>query len=247
MRDTTSIETVLHETREFPPPAGFSEAIGGAYVDSLAAYRSEHERSIRDPDGFWSEVASAFHWFQPWERVVEWDLPDAKWFVGGKTNISYNCLERQIEAGHGDEIALIWEGEPIEGAGGPEIRRYTYRELHAETCRFANALRALGVERGDIVTIYMGMVPELAIAMLACARIGAPHSVIFGGFSANAIADRVHDAKSRLIITCDGAWRRGGVVPLKGERRPGGPARRHRRERHRPATHRKRRAVDGGT
>ena len=214
MTEATSIESVLQEDREFPPPSDFSAAIGGAYISSLDEYQKMHRRSIEDPEGFWGEIASEFHWFKPWDKVLEWKLPDAKWFAGGTTNVSYNCLDRQIDQGHGDEVALIWEGEPV-GGSGPEVRRYTYRELLAEVCKFANALKGLGVGRGDIVTIYMGMVPELAIAMLACARIGAPHSIIFGGFSAQAIADRVEDAKSKVLVTCDGAWRRGSVVPLK--------------------------------
>ena len=214
MAETTSIESSLHEDRLFPPPAGFSESVGGAWISSLDEYTRLHERSIRDPEGFWGEIAADFVWFEPWRQVLEWNLPDARWFVGGRTNICHNCLDRQIDRGHGDETALVWEGEPMDGAT-PEIRTFTYRDLHREVCRFAHALRSLGVGKGDIVTIYLGMVPELAIAMLACARIGAPHSVIFAGFSAQAIADRVADAQSRTVITADGAWRRGGVVPLK--------------------------------
>ena len=181
----------------------------------MEAYHALHRRSVEDPEGFWGEAAREhLHWFTPFSKVLEWHCPDARWFVGGTTNACFNAVDRQVEAGFGDEIAIVWEGEPV-GADGPEIRRLTYRDLQRETARFANALRSLGVGKGDIVTIYMGMVPEVAIAMLACARIGAAHSVIFGGFSATAIVDRVHDAKSRVILTCDGAWRRGSVVPLK--------------------------------
>ncbi len=212
--DTSSIESVLKEGRVFEPPASFSERVGGTYISSMEEYRKLYERSIRDPEAFWAEVAAQFDWFKPWETVLEWDLPDAKWFVGGRTNICHNCVDRQVNGGHGDETAIIWEGEPLEG-GEPEVRRYTYRELQREISRFANVLKGRGVKKGDVVTIYMGMVPELAIAMLACARIGAPHSIIFGGFSSQAIADRVIDADSRTIVTCDGAWRRGKVVPLK--------------------------------
>ena len=208
------IESILHETRLFPPPAEFAPSVGGAWVDSIESYRALHERGLRDPEGYWGELAGEFDWFRRWDRVLEWNLPDAKWFVGGTTNICHNCVDRQVIAGHGDEVAILWEGEPI-GAGGPEIRRLTYRDLQRETARLGNALKALGVKRGEVVTIYMGMVPELAIAMLACARIGAAHSIIFGGFAASAIVDRVHDAESRVILTCDGAWRRGKVVPLK--------------------------------
>jgi acetyl-CoA synthetase len=210
---STAIESVLTESRVFDPPAEFSESIGGAHVASMEDYERRYRHSIDDPEAFWGEVASEFDWMRPWDRVLEWNTPDAKWFVGGQTNICHNCIDRQVQQGHGDETALIWEGEPLDGT--PEVRRFTYRELQDEVCRFANALKGLGVKKGDIVTIYMGMVPELAITMLACARIGAAHSVIFGGFSAQAIADRVIDARSRFLVTGDGAWRRGSVVPLK--------------------------------
>ncbi|MCP3905142.1 MAG: acetate--CoA ligase [Planctomycetes bacterium] len=212
-KTSAAIESVLTEERVFHTPAGFSEAIGGAYVESMEDYERQYQRSIDDPEGFWGEAASEFDWMRPWDRVLEWNCPDAKWFVGGQTNICHNCVDRQVDQGHGDEVAIIWEGEPMDGA--PEVRTFTYRELRDEVSRCANALKKLGVKKGDIVTIYLGMVPELAVAMLACARIGAAHSVIFGGFSAQAIADRVEDARSRFLITGDGAWRRGSVVPLK--------------------------------
>ena len=212
-----SIESILHEERRFDPPADLGDRLGDAYVPDLETYRREYRRSLEDRDGFWAEKARELHWFEPWTEVCNGSLENAGWFIGGRTNVSYNCLDRQIESGHGDDLALVWEGEPpLEGGDEPwEIRRYTYRDLHREVCRCANALRELGVRKGDVVTIYMGMVPELAVAMLACARIGAPHSIIFGGFSAQAIVDRVRDASSRVIITCDGSWRRGSVVPLK--------------------------------
>jgi len=209
---STGIESVLTENRLFPPAPAFA---GRAHVGSLDEYRRLHQRSLDDPDGFWGEAARELHWFKPWRRVLEWKAPDAKWFVGASTNLSFNCLDRQVQAGLGEETAIIWEGEPIGPGGQPEIRRLTYRELLRETCRFANVLKSLGVKKGDVVTIYMPMVPEAAVAMLACARIGAAHSVIFGGFSASAIADRVHDASSRVIVTADGGYRRGAVVPLK--------------------------------
>ena len=212
--ESGAIHSVLQEERVFEPPAGFADAIGGVHVPTMDAYRAMHARSLEDPEGFWSEVASELHWFRKWDRVLEWNLPDAQWFVGGQTNVCYNCLDRQIESGHGDQVAIVWEGEPV-GDAGPEIRRLTYADLKVETCRFANVLRSLGVGKGDVVTIYMGMVPELAVAMLACARIGAVHSVIFGGFSSHAIVERVQDAESRVIVTCDGGWRRGSIVPLK--------------------------------
>ncbi len=210
----SSIDSVLKEERTFAPPAEFSESIGGAYVGSIEEYRRLYDRSINDPEGFWAEIAAELDWFRPWEKVLEWEPPDARWFVGATTNICHNCVDRQVAQGHGDSIAIIWEGEPI-GRCGPEIRRLTYADLKGEVCRLANVLKGLGVGKGDVVTLYMGMVPELAIAMLACARIGATHSVIFAGFSAQAIADRVEDAGSRIIVTADGGWRRGKVVELK--------------------------------
>ncbi|QDU65509.1 acetate--CoA ligase [Engelhardtia mirabilis] len=209
-----NIESSLHETRVFPPRPAAELGMSHWVVDGREDYREQHRRAIEDPERFWGAVASELDWFEPFSRVLDWKAPDAKWFDGGVTNVCHNALDRQIAAGHGDEVALIWEGEPTPG-GQPEVLRFTYRELHAEVCRFARALDALGVKKGDVVTIYMGMVPELAIAVLACARIGAPHSVIFGGFSAQAIVDRVQDASSQVIVTCDGSWRRGGVVPLK--------------------------------
>ncbi len=213
MSDSGNIESVLQEDRVFDPPTSFAERVGGAYIESLDAYRTMWERSIADPDAFWAEVADELDWFERWDTVSEWNCPDTKWFVGGTTNVCHNCVDRQIASGHGDDTAIIWEGEPIDD--GPEVRHLSYHDLHAEVCRCANALKSLGVKKGDVVTIYMGMVPELAVAVLACARIGAPHSVIFGGFSSQAIADRVNDAASRVVITCDGSWRRGKVVPLK--------------------------------
>ncbi|MCL4741627.1 MAG: acetate--CoA ligase [Phycisphaerales bacterium] len=212
--ESASIESILQENRVFPPRPADDLGMPRWHVASMEEYRRLHRRSVENPEGFWGEIASELHWFTPWKRVLEWKAPDAKWFVGGRTNLSYNCLDRQIASGEGDQTAIIWEGEPV-GADGPEVRRLTYHDLHAEVCRFANALKGAGVKKGDVVTIYMGMVPEVAVAMLACARIGAAHSVIFGGFSSQAIVDRVHDAKSRVIVTCDGAWRRGNVVPLK--------------------------------
>jgi acetyl-CoA synthetase len=224
---SATIESVLTEKRIFNPPADFDQTIGGAHIKSMEQYRAMHQRSLDDPEGFWGEIAKELDWFSPWKNVLEWNCPDTKWFVGGTTNLCHNCVDRQVKAGLGDQTAIIWEGEPeqpqvpkstkpqVHNDGGFEIRRLTYSDLLRETSRLANVLKQLGVKKGDVVTLYMGMVPELAIAMLACARIGAAHSVIFGGFSAQAIVDRVKDAQSRLIITCDGAWRRGKIVPLK--------------------------------
>ncbi|MEC7352656.1 MAG: AMP-binding protein, partial [Planctomycetota bacterium] len=212
--EQVNIQSVLEEDRVFPPPADFGERVGGAVIADMADYEARWKRSIEDPEGYWDEVARGFDWSTPYSRVLEWDCPDARWFVGGRTNITDNCVDRQVRDGHGDEVAIIWEGEPV-GDDGPEVLELTYADLQRETARFGNVLKSLGVTKGDVVTIYMGMVPEVAIAMLACARIGAAHSVIFGGFSASAIVDRVNDAESKVILTCDGSWRRGSVVPLK--------------------------------
>jgi len=216
MSEPAPIQSALVENRVFPPPDGIGGRLGGAVIPSLAAYRKLYRQSIEDPEGFWGEIAREFDWFRPFDRTLDWECPDARWFVGGTTNVAHNCVDRQVIAGHGDEVAIVWEGEPVrEGAVPHEIRHLTYRDLMRESMRFANVLKALGVRKGDVVTLYMGMVPELVVAMLACARLGAPHSVIFGGFAASAIVDRVRDADSRIIVTCDGAWRRGQVVPLK--------------------------------
>ncbi|HUH61910.1 MAG TPA: acetate--CoA ligase [Terracidiphilus sp.] len=200
------IDSTLREDRVFPPPEEFSRK---AYIEGMAEYEDLYKKSIDDPESFWAGVAKELHWFQPWSKVLEWDLPSAKWFVGGKINLSYNCVDRHLSGPRRDKAAIIWEGEP------GEIRRLTYAELHAEVCRFANALKALGIQKGDRVAIYMGMTPELAVALLACARIGAIHSVIFGGFAANAIADRVQDAGCVAILTQDSSYRRGNEVKLK--------------------------------
>ncbi len=200
------IESLSHETRSFPPSAAFARRSVCASVDE---YRRLYDESINSPETFWARVADELHWFKKWDKVLEWDLPHAKWFVGGTTNISYNCLDRHLDAGRGDKIAYVWEGEP------GDQRTLTYRELHREVCRFANVLKTLGVAKGDRVCIYMPMVLELPIAMLACARIGATHSIVFGGFSANALVDRITDAEAKAVITADGGWRRGNVVPLK--------------------------------
>jgi acetyl-CoA synthetase len=201
-----NIDSILQENRVFPPPAEFSAK---AHIHSLDEYKRLYAEAAADPDAFWGKIASELHWFQPWSKVLEWDAPWAKWFSGGKINLSYNCLDRHVLAGRGSKVAFLWEGEP------GDTRRITYAELLAETERFANVLKGLGAGKGDRVAIYMGMVPELAIAMLACARIGAVHSVIFGGFSANAIVDRVNDQKSKLVITQDYSNRRGVQFPLK--------------------------------
>ena len=211
---SSSIESSLQEQRLFPPPAEFSRR---AHIKTRDEYDRLYHESIEQPEKFWARMAEQIHWFKKWDNVLEWKLPYAKWFVGGKLNASYACLDAQIEKGLGDKAAILWEGEPESGrpGSGGSVHRMSYRQLRDDVCRLANALKKLGVKKGDRVTIYMPMVPEAAIAMLACARLGAPHSVIFGGFSSQAIADRVEDARSDLIITADGGFRRGQIVPLK--------------------------------
>jgi acetyl-CoA synthetase len=200
------ITSVLKETRVFPPPSEFA---ADARIKDLAQYRDLWQRAKDDASGFWAEQAEQLHWFERWKQVLVWNEPHAQWFVGGKLNASYNCIDRHLESGRKNKAAIVWEGEP----GDSRVLRY--QDLHREVCKFANVLKKLGIKAGDRVTIYMPMVPELAIAMLACARIGAPHSIVFGGFSADAVADRNNDAQARLIITADGGWRRGKIVPLK--------------------------------
>ena len=200
------IESTLKEVRVFPPPESFAQA---AHVKSLGEYRGLHEASLRDPEGFWAQQAETLRWSRKWDRVLEWNPPFAKWFSGGTLNISENCLDRHVSTWRKNKAAIIWEGEP------GETRTLTYQELLRETGRFANVLKALGVHKGDRVGIYMPMIPEAAMAMLACARIGATHTVVFGGFSSEAVRDRMNDAEAKVIITADGGYRRGQVVPLK--------------------------------
>ena len=204
---SSQIDNVMQESRLFPPTPEF---VAKAKINSADAYQTLYDASIQDTEAFWGKLAEEeLHWFRPFETVYEKTENGVGWFVEGQTNISYNCLDAQIEAGRGDKVAFIWEGEP------GDQRQLTYRELHREVCRMANGLKKLGIEQGDRVSIYMPMTPELPVAMLACARIGAIHSVIFGGFSAEAIAERNNDAEAKLIITADGGWRRGKVLPLK--------------------------------
>ena len=201
------LDTVMHETRVFPPPADFSAR---ARIKSMAEYQKLWDEAAVDPAAFWGRIAAEeLHWFKPFDKPLVWNEPFAQWFVGGLTNASYNCLDRHVAAGRGERVALKWEGEP------GEMRELTYAELLRETCKFSNVLKSLGVRKGDVVSIYMPLTPELVIAMLACARIGAIHSVIFAGFSAEAIADRNNDAKARVQITADAGWRRGNALPLK--------------------------------
>jgi acetyl-CoA synthetase len=200
------IESRLKEDRRFPPPAAFANR---ARVSSHHAYAAMHRQSLEEPDEFWREQTADLVWREPWKAFSQWDLPRAKFFVGAKLNVSESCLDRHVATAHRTKAAIIWEGEP------GEVRTLTYFELHRDVVRMAAALTDLGVKAGDRVAIYMGMVPETAVAMLACARIGAPHSVVFGGFSSDALRDRINDCGAKVLITQDGAWRRGNVVPLK--------------------------------
>ena len=204
---STGIDTVMHEERLFPPSREFAAK---AIIPSMQAYQELYDRARQDPEKFWGDLAKQeLHWFRPFGKVLEWNEPFAKWFVGGKTNVSYNCLDVHLASWRRNKAAMIWEGEP------GDQRTLTYQQLHREVCRFANALKTLGLKKGDVATLYMPLIPELAIAMLACARIGVVHSVVFGGFSAEAIADRNNDAKAKCVITADGGWRRGKLLPLK--------------------------------
>ncbi|MGZ6211509.1 MAG: acetate--CoA ligase [Candidatus Binataceae bacterium] len=206
MADTHDIESILREGRSFPPTPEFSRA---ARVKSMAEYEALYRRAEQDPEAFWGECAKELSWFKPFDKVLEWKFPFAKWFLNGKLNASYNCLDRHLTTARRNKAALIWEGEP------GDVRVLTYQMLASEVARAANALKSLGVKEGDRVAIYMPLVPEAVIAMLACARIGAIHSVIFGGFSAEALVDRINDAEAKVCITADAGWRRGQQVPLK--------------------------------
>jgi acetyl-CoA synthetase len=203
---STDIESTLDEQRVFPPPAEFAAR---ARVKSMDEYERLRVEAAGDPDAFWARMAEELHWFRRWDKVLNWEPPHAEWFVGGRTNVSYNCLDRHLSTERRTKTALLWEGEP------GEQRALTYEELHREVCRFANVLKKLGVAKGDRVALYMPLVPELAISMLACARIGATHSVVFGGFSAEALKDRINDAGCRVVVTADGGYRRGAEVKLK--------------------------------
>ena len=207
MTDTPSTEPTIEdyftEERVFPPPADFAAR---ALVTDPAVYDGAADLG---PD-FWAQQAGALDWFRPWDTVLTWDLPFARWFDGGTLNVSYNCLDRHVAAGRGDKVAFHWEGEP------GDTRTISYADLLTEVCRFANVLKGLGVGRGDRVAVYMPMVPELAVTMLACTRIGAVHSVVFGGFSSDALRDRILDAEAKVVVTADGGWRRGQGVGLKG-------------------------------
>ncbi|MGH9182393.1 MAG: acetate--CoA ligase, partial [Acidimicrobiales bacterium] len=200
---SAAIEDLYLEDRRFRPTESF-------VAEALVTGTDLYDEATRDDEGFWArQAADLITWRRGWDTVLEWDLPQARWFVGGQLNAAENCLDRHLAAGRGDRVAFHWEGEP------GDARTITYADLHAEVSRFANVLRDLGVRKGDRVNIYLPMIPELPVAMLACARIGAPHSVVFGGFSADALADRINDAEASVLVTADGGWRRGSAVPLK--------------------------------
>ncbi len=196
------IDALFDESRVIPVPDWWR-------ANARVTDESVYERAARDPEAFWAEFAKELEWIEPWTKVLEWKAPDAKWFVGGKINASANCLDRHLRTARREKTAIIWEGEP------GDRRTLTYADLHALVCRFANVLKGLGVVKGDRVALYLPLIPELAIAMLACARIGAVHSVVFGGFSAESLRDRINDAQAKVVVTADGGWRRGQVVPLK--------------------------------
>src|SRR5438128_4769883 len=203
---TSNIESVLHEERIFHPPKSFAEQ---AHIGSMLELESLRAEASATPEKFWARMAEELYWFKKSDTVLRWEPPHAEWFVGGKINISYNCLDRHLTTWRRNKAALIWEGEP------GEQRTLTYQQLHSEVCKFANVLKRAGIQKGDRVALYMPLIPELAISMLACARIGATHSVVFGGFSSAALIDRINDASCKLVVTADGGWRRGHEVKLK--------------------------------
>ena len=210
MSSEKTFESIMEETRKFAPPKELSDQ---AYIGSMEQYLELYEESIRDPEAFWEKKAKEeLDWYSPWDTVFEWDVEDARftWFKGGKLNATYNCLDRHAKTWRKNKAAIIWQGEPYE-----DVRIFTYQQLLHEVCKFANVLKKHGVKKGDRVSIYLPMVPELAIAMLACARIGAVHSIVFGGFSADSLRDRIADSECSLLITSDGSYRGGKLIPLK--------------------------------
>lgn len=201
-----TIESMLAEGRKFPPSDDFRRK---AHIKSMDEYQELYKRSVEDPQKFWGEMAKELHWFRKWDTVLSWDPPFVKWFEGGETNVSYNCLDRHLKTWRKNKAAIIWEGEP------GERQIFTYHQLHREVCKFANVLKKHKIVKGDRVCLYMPMIPELAIAMLACTRIGAVHSIVFGGFSSDALRDRIQDCEAKLVVTSDGSFRRGKRIPLK--------------------------------
>ncbi len=205
------ITSMLEEKRVFPPSTEFVE---NAAIHSMSQYKALWNWSVRDPEGFWSTMAEQLDWYRKWDTFLEYDFvehPEVRYFIGGKINVSYNCLDRHVKTARKNKAAIIWQGEPEN-----EVRTFTYQELHNEVSKFANVLKKHGVKKGDTVSVYLPMIPELPITLLACARIGAIHSVVFGGFSSDALRDRIKDGGSKLVITADGYWRSGKVITSKG-------------------------------
>ncbi|MEQ8821596.1 MAG: acetate--CoA ligase [Sumerlaeia bacterium] len=202
MTEAVVFDDLLHENREFPPSDEFRK-------NAIVSDKSLYEKGKADFEGYWESEAHELEWFEPWNKVLNWNPPHCEWFTGGKINITHNCIDRHLKGPRRNKAALIWEGEDF------EVKTLTYLQLHREVCKFGNAMKNHGVRKGDRVAIYMPMIPEAAIAMLACARIGAIHSVVFGGFSAESLCDRIQDAQCKMLITADGGWRRGGIVQLK--------------------------------
>src|SRR5579859_8299538 len=210
---STGIESVLQENRVFSPPKAFSRR---AHIKSLKEYRELYGESIRAPEKFWAGRAKQeLIWFKPWTKVLKWEEPFAKWFIGGRLNVSYNCLDRHLGTPTANKAALIWEGEPAEPGKPGEERVLTYKQLHREVCLFANVLKRRGIKKGDRVLIYLPMVPEAAIAMLACARIGAVHSVVFGGFAAHELATRIDDARPKVVLAASCGIEVARIIPYK--------------------------------
>ena len=200
------ITSLSKEKRVFNPKEPFARR---AHIKSMAQYQKMYNESVKSPEKFWAKAAENLYWFRRWKKVREWKAPHAKWFSGGKINLSYNCLDRHLGSWRRNKAAIIWEGE------NGETATWTYQQLHSQVCKFSNVLKMLGIRKGDRVCIYMPMIPEIAVAMLACARIGAVHSIVFAGFSSSALVDRITDAEAKLVITADGGYRRGQVVNLK--------------------------------
>ncbi len=220
----SEIDALLKEERSFPPS---EEWKSNANVSDPVVY----ERAARDPEGFWESFARELEWMRPWDQVLRWKSPHAEWFVGGKLNVSVNCVDRHAKSPRRNRAAIIWEGEP------GDRRTLTYWDLYRQVSAFANVLKSLGVKKGDRVALYLPLIPELAIAMLACARIGAVHSVVFGGFSAESLRDRINDAEAVLLVTADGGYRRGHIVPLKQMADEARRTRRRSKRHHLPPIH----------
>lgn len=201
-----NITSLSKEKRVFLPKEPFSRR---AHIKSMAQYKKMYNESVKHPEKFWSKIAEELYWFRRWKEVLKWKAPHSQWFVKGRLNMSYNCLDRHLSSWRRNKAAIIWEGE------NGDTSTWTYQQLHSQVCKFANVLKMLGIKKGDRVCIYMPMIPEIAVAMLACARIGAVHSIIFGGFSSSALVDRITDAQAKLVVTADGAYRRGTIVNLK--------------------------------